>query len=84
MDSRFKYINSRKLTGLAEKINYLEDEFKVCILLGQLERAALIEIALGEHYESLMYEVRKNGLISIESNSDNVKATFKKLPTNMI
>ncbi|HBL74269.1 MAG: hypothetical protein A2W90_18115 [Bacteroidetes bacterium GWF2_42_66] len=78
MDNRFKYINSRKLTGLADKIACLEDEFKISLLLKQKDRAALIEIALGEHYASLMREVRKNGLKSIEITRNQVKATFNR------
>jgi len=74
----YKYINSGRLALMADKISKLEDEFKICRTIGQTERATLIECALGELYKSLMHEVRKQGLSTIEVTQNKVKVTFKR------
>lgn len=71
-----RYIYSGRLAQLSERIATLEDEFKICLITGQTERAALIESALGENYKSLMHEVRKQGLSTIDFTQTKVKITF--------
>jgi len=77
-ETYYKYINSGRLARLADKISGLEDEFKVCRQTGQTERAAFIECILGELYKSLMHEVRKQGLSTIEVTENKVKVTYKR------
>lgn len=81
----YKHINSGRLVQLADKIAWLEDEFKVSRRIGQTDRAELIEIALGENYRKLMHEVKKQGLKSIDLTPEKVKVTFKRtLVTNRV
>jgi len=73
-----KYINSGRLTQLMDNIFELEDEFKVCRSTKQFDKAALIECALGDMYKSLMHEVKRQGLSSIQVTQKTVKVIFNR------
>ena len=74
----YQYIYSGRIATLAVKIAELEDEFKLCLSLGHTDRAAFIECALGESYKSLMHEVKKQGLLTIDVTNSKVKVTYTR------
>lgn len=80
----FRYTNSGRLAKLADSIFELEDEFKICRKTGQHETAAIIELQLGELYQSLMHNVKKQSLKTIEVTQTKIKVTYERIKTPAI